>query len=213
MSDAAEPQEDNRKAFISRQGKHIDCLHVEIKTSRLKLLPTSPEFAEDMFKEFTAEVTRYMGPSPSKSIDETLKFIEDSLECMRQGDHLQFVILNRESGEFLGCCGLHGQGKPQTPELGIWIKACAHGNGYGKEAIFGLKRWADENLKYEYLIYPVDRRNQASIRIPEALGGEVFKQDTTERADSSNLDLVVYKIPNEICADIEGHCGSGGASA
>ncbi len=193
MSDAAEPQ---GKPFISRQGKRIDCLHVEIKTSRLKLLPTSPEFAEGMFKEFTAEVTRYMGPSPSKSIDETLEFIEDSLKSMRKGDNLQFVILNRDSEEFLGCCGLHGQGKPKTPELGIWIKSRSHGNGYGKEAIFGLKRWADENLDYEYLIYPVDRRNQASIRIPEALGGEVFKKGTTERPDSKTLDLVVYKIPS-----------------
>ncbi len=101
LSNAVEPQGKKRKPFTSRQGKHIDCLHVEIKTSRLKLRPTSPEFAQDMFKEFTDEVTRYMGPSPSKSIDETLKFIEDSLECMKQGNNLQFWFFTLKSGSII----------------------------------------------------------------------------------------------------------------
>ena len=86
MSDAAESQGEKREPFVPKQGKHLDCSNVKITTSRLKLRPISPEFAEDIFEEFTAEVTRYMGPMPSQNIDETLKFIEDSRKSMRQGD-------------------------------------------------------------------------------------------------------------------------------
>ena len=135
-----------------------------------------------------------MAPCPAETIDDTFAFIDAAVERMKAGDNFQAVVVRLDSGEFLGCCGLHGEGKPETPELGIWIKRGAQGNGYGKEAIIGLKRWADRNLAYKYLTYPVDRRNQASIRIPEALGGKVIVRETQKKPDGTILELLIYRI-------------------
>ncbi len=182
------------KRLTGKQGQEIDWLNLEIVTPRLRLFSISRRQAEDIFREFTTEITRYMAPCPSECIDDTFAFIDAALERMKTGDEYQAVVVERDSGEFLGCCGLHGEGKPETPELGIWIKRSAHGNGYGKEAIVGLKQWADSTLQYEYLTYSVDRLNESSIRIPEDLGGEVFDRETYKKADGTTLELLVYRI-------------------
>lgn len=173
------------RVFTAKHGQDIDWLTLEIATPRLRLSSISRIHAGDIFREFTLEITQYMAPSPADTIDDTFAFIDAAVEMMKAGDNYQAVVLRSDSGEFLGCCGLHGKGKPETPELGIWIKTEAHGNGYGKEAIIGLKRWADSNLAYKYLTYPVDRRNQASLRIPEALGGEVFGREAQKKVDGT----------------------------
>lgn len=57
MNNEDGPRGKKWKPLIPKQGKHPDCSNVEITTSRLRLRPISSEFAEDIFKEFTAEVT------------------------------------------------------------------------------------------------------------------------------------------------------------
>lgn len=112
------------------------------------------------------------------------------------GNNLQLVIL-KPSGEFLGCCGLHGQANPKIPEFGIWLKKDAHGFGYGKEAIHGLYSWATQNLQAEYYIYPVDRNNIASRKIPESLGGVIINEYVDQGLAGNRLDNVVYKVPKD----------------
>jgi len=106
------------------------------------------------------------------------------------------VVLKRNTEEFLGCCGLHGKGKPTTPELGVWLKTAAHSRGYGKEAVTALKHWTDAHIRCDYLIYPADRANTPSRRIPESLGGQVVREETAPTLAGGTLDLLVYHIPS-----------------
>lgn len=191
---STEPKSAPATPFEDKAGQPIDCLKVEIAAERVLLRPISEQYAEEIFFHFTPEVTRYMVPRSPTYIEETFDFIGRSLDGMERGENLQFVILKKESREFLGCCALHGQGKPQTPELGIWIKTSAHGNGYGKEAIFALVDWAKRHLEYKYLTYPVDRENIPSIKIPEALDGQVFEETLCARQDGGFLDVLIYRI-------------------
>jgi RimJ/RimL family protein N-acetyltransferase len=82
----------------------------------------------------------------------------------------------------------------RTPELGIWVKKAAHGHGYGREAITGLTGWAMQNLDFDYLVYPVDRRNLPSRRIPEALGGVIEAEYTMTNASGNLLEILEYRI-------------------
>lgn len=52
---------------------------VEIFTNRLVLLPISQKYKEEIFREFTKEITTYMYPRPPQDIVETEEFINDSL--------------------------------------------------------------------------------------------------------------------------------------
>jgi [ribosomal protein S5]-alanine N-acetyltransferase len=171
-----------------------DLLSLSIEGDRLQLVAISDEFELDIFKEFTSEITRYMYPSPVKDIEKTRNFIDASRRSMQAGNNLQFAILSKSTGEFLGCCGLHGQDSVRTTEIGIWLKKTAHGSGYGREAVRTLVDWSCNNIDLDYFIYPVDRRNIASAKIPQSLGGEVVQELKTETPTGKILDKVVYKI-------------------
>ena len=174
----------------------MNLLNVEISTNRLLLQPISMKYKKDIFSEFTDEITMYMYPRSPKNISETEAFINESIAKLKNSSNLGLVILNKEYQEFLGCAGIHNITQ-KYPELGIWLKKAAHGNKYGLEAITAIKHWADENLDYKYLCYPVDRANIASRKIPQALGGESVKEYDKINMSRNILHIVEYRIyPN-----------------
>lgn len=165
-----------------------------IVSQRISLTPISERFREDIYREFTSEITRYMMPPPPQDISETLEFIRSSIEGMQRSEELVFVIVDTE-GQFLGCAGLHSRESSLTPELGIWVKKCAHGSALGREAVRCLRDWASENLKLSYFIYPVEKNNLASRKIAVSLGGEIIKEQKTLSLSGNLLDEVVYHVP------------------
>ena len=170
----------------------MNLLNVEIISDRLLLKPISMEYIEEIFSEFTEEITLYTYPRAAKVISETELFINQSLEELENGISLQLVVLAKDSLEFLGCASLHNLAK--KPQLGIWLKKAAHGNKYGLETITAIKDWADENLDYEYLLYPVDKANIASRKIAEALGGKVWQEYEKTNLSGNVLNTLEYRI-------------------
>jgi [ribosomal protein S5]-alanine N-acetyltransferase len=170
-----------------------DPLSLTIAGKRVQLVTISNQFDQDIFREFTEEVTLYMFPSPAKEIKETRCFITESRQAIQAGYNLQFAILSK-TDEFLGCCGLHGEENVRTPELGIWLKKGAHGMGYGREAIHTLVDWARRNIDIDAFIYPVDRRNIPSRKIPESLNGKIIEEAPKKTPNRKFLNLIVYRI-------------------
>jgi len=171
----------------------MDTSNITIETKNLCLQGITLKYSDDIFREFTSEITTHMYPKTADKIEETEEFIETSIKENKEGSNFQIVILDRKSKDFLGCGGVHNI-EQKTPELGVWIKKSAHGHGYGKEAVIALKEWADENLDYEYLLYPVDANNHASRRIPEFFGGEVAREYDEISMSCSKLHLLEYRI-------------------
>jgi RimJ/RimL family protein N-acetyltransferase len=172
---------------------------IAIETERLLLLPTDERYAQPVFENFTPEITTLMFPAPPQAIEETIDFLRSARTSNEVGTDLQVVILHAESREFLGHGGLHHIDTP-TPEIGIWIKKAAHRHGYGLEAVRGLASWALANLTFDYLIYPVDRRNAPSRRIPEDLNEAIAREYTQINASGAELDLLEYRIEPSLLA-------------
>lgn len=172
--------------------------NIIIETKNLFLRGITLDYANDIFREFTPEITVYMFPKPPKKIEDTIAFIETSIKENRAGDNLQIVVINKKSKDFLGCGGLHHV-NTKTPELGIWIKKSAHGHGYGKETMIALKEWADKNLDYEYILYPVVDKNYPSRRIPECLGGKIAREYDDPDMNGKKQHILEYRIypPNK----------------
>jgi GNAT superfamily N-acetyltransferase len=78
----------------------------------------------------------------------------------------------------------------QAPELGLWLKESAHGQGFGREVVAELVEWGHAALGKESFIYPVAVQNTASRRIAEKLHGKIIGNRTNPKYDS-----VVYRIP------------------
>ena len=176
------------------QSSQIDSDQIEIATTRLHLRPPVIDDAQQIFEEFSSEITTYMMPNPATDISETEEFIEKATAAQKTRTEYHWVISNRDTHEFLGICGLHGRSQPNSPELGIWLKKSAHGNHYGYEAIEALVAWVCENVICDFLIYPVDRRNLASRKIAQRLGGAIIDEKEIRNMSGNMLDEIVYRI-------------------
>ena len=171
----------------------MDLRGVVIETERLRLVPISPEYRQDIFSSFTDQVSRYTWPQPTGNIADTDAFISGSSESMGRGEELQFVAVLKDTGEFIGCAGLHHLWT--RPEPGLWLKEAAWGNGFGFEIVEALKRWADGHIEYEYLHYPVHRANVTSRRIPEKLGGILEREESVAQNARGEIHaMVAYRI-------------------
>ena len=168
-------------------------LDVVIETDRLILKPISIQDKEDIFENFTEDITKYMYPTAPKEIYEVENFINSSLKGLRENSNLQMVIRKKDTNEFIGNAGLHNT-TSEIPELGIWIKKDAFGKGYGREAITAITEWAKSNLKVKYITYPVDKDNIPSKKIPLSLGGKFIKEYEEETPDGRKLNIEEYYI-------------------
>lgn len=172
--------------------RKLDLEGVRITSERLTLLPITPKFREDIFREFTDEITLHMFPSTPKSIADTDEYIAKTTAERAAGTDLALAIL--KDGEFLGNGGIHAI-HTRTPELGIWIKKSAHGHAYGREAVTAIKQWADANLSYDHLVYPVVKSNVSSRKIAESLGGTVHHEFIKKNDSGEDREMVMYHIP------------------
>ena len=91
-----------------------DLFSLKITGDRTQLLIINNKFENGIFREFTEEVTTYMIPSPPRNIEGTRDFIAASRQGIEAGYNLQFVVVSKKTGEFLGNCGLHGENKINT---------------------------------------------------------------------------------------------------
>lgn len=105
-----------------------------------------------------------MYPKPANEIEETMDFINSSIDGINQGSNLQLVVLEKKTGEFLGCSGLH------------------------------KVDWAKQNIDFDYIKYPVDKRNFASRTIPEKHHGIIQKEYKHINLSGEELDIVEYWI-------------------
>jgi ribosomal-protein-alanine N-acetyltransferase len=176
-----------------KKERRLNLSKVQIETNNLILKSIEEEYAQSIFDEFTDEITLYMFPKPAENIDGVKQFIVSSKKGLQDGSNLQLVILEKPALEFIGCAGLLNIGE-KDPELGLWIKKSAQGNSYGLEAITEIIKWARGNMEFEYLRYPVDKRNFASRRIPERNGGIIKREYKKINQKGYELDEVEYWI-------------------
>lgn len=173
----------------------IDRENFKIETQKSIFSPITTQYAQDIFIEFDEEITKYMYPIPAKEINETLDWINHSIEKNLAWKNIQLVILDKNTKEFIGCVWLH-EPETNTPELWIWIKKSAHWKKYWFEAVKSLKERADENIIFEYLIYPVDHRNISSCKIPQRLWWITDLKITLNKTPDPKkiLESITYKI-------------------
>lgn len=171
----------------------MNLLTTTITTTRLTIIPVNIKYAEEIFHELTPKVATYLSFNPTGKIEDIYEFITKSQHNMKRDEEMPVVIINAATKEFIGCAGIHKilSGKP---ELGIWLKESVHRQGYGKEAIQGLISWAKDNLKFEFLTYPVARANMPSRRLIESLGGVAVEEKTVTSPSGKILDEVIYRI-------------------
>jgi RimJ/RimL family protein N-acetyltransferase len=161
-----------------------------IHSTRLQLLSFQMADAADVFACITPAITRYLTWDPP-TWDEYLALCEAQLRA-NDANEFSLVIRRRDTNECLGIAALE-HADHASPEIGLWLKESAHGQGYGREVVETVIAWASNNFGKESFIYPVAVQNTASRRIAEGLGGRIVGSVTRPK-----YEAVVYRIPRKL---------------
>ena len=103
------------------------------------------------------------------------------------------IVVRTPGGEFVGAAGIHFRDAAE-PDIGLWIKAEAWGQGYGGEIVAAVIRWLAQRLGIEAVRYPVVEGNAASRRIAERLGGVQVGERPRTKPRPTGETTLVYRI-------------------
>ncbi len=172
-----------------------DLKTITLKSDRLDFQSVDLSLAETIYETFTPEVARFMIPRAPMIPAESEQFLRETLTRVTEGREIVLAIRDAHTGRFLGLCGIHARADAREPELGIWLREDAQGQGYGTEAIGALIQWGSRHLVCDRFRYPVSRHNQASRRVAEANRGVLLHERTVTGDGGNCLDEVVYALP------------------
>ncbi|MDM1442431.1 GNAT family N-acetyltransferase [Myroides odoratimimus] len=169
---------------------------IQFSSDRLSYLVVNDSFKEDIFRELTPTVAKFLPFIPTGKIEDTQGFIDYSLGVLDQGTDITLVAVDKETKEFIGCCGIHDVNE-ESISLGIWLKESAFGKGYGQELITALETYVNENLTVDYLIYNVEKNNHGSIKIAEKLGYVYHSDFVRNISEEKVLNMLQYRKDNK----------------
>jgi RimJ/RimL family protein N-acetyltransferase len=160
---------------------------MSFQSARLTFSRFTMAGAADVFACITPAITRYLTWEPLPWED----YVALSEAGIRANNPNQFnfVLRRRDTNECLGMTALEHADQP-APEIGLWLRESAHGQGYGSEVVEALIAWAAQSLGRESFTYPVATQNTASRRIAERLGGTV-----TGNVTRPKYEAAIYRIP------------------
>jgi RimJ/RimL family protein N-acetyltransferase len=165
-------------------------LPMPIRTPRLMITPTYPEFAEKLFDakmESLDDLKKWMSwASNPGTLEEQNIHIREWYAKFILREELMLLAFDHD-GEFVAATGLHRiNWKVPRCEIGYWCRTSAQGKGYITEMANALTRYAFEIMKMRKVTIDVDSENAKSAAVAKRLG---FVHDYD--------DLGGIVIPNE----------------
>ncbi|MCH7313467.1 GNAT family N-acetyltransferase [Acinetobacter sp. ANC 3882] len=160
-----------------------------LQSPRLDLFPFQMDDLVDIYPCVTTTLTRYMAWEPAQSFAEIEQIGQTWLIAESNHTDRHFVLRDKRDQVFIGLIGIHHL-DTATPELGLWIREDFHQQGFAKEAILEVFRWASAHISAQYFLYPVAIENQPSRKLAEFLGGTVAGYKTERK-----YEAVIYHIP------------------
>ena len=153
-------------------------------------------------RESIAEISPWMWwCHPDYSKQETRTWIESQTEKWEKGNSYNFAIIDSESNEFLGGCGLDNKDKPlRIAELGYWVRTSRTKQNVATTAVLLLAWFGFDELKLNRIEIAIAVDNIASQRVAEKMGA-VREGILRNRLiiDGSPSDAVVFSlIPGDI---------------
>lgn len=143
------------------------------ETERLLFRHLEPGDLDDLYALYRDPEVRRFFPEGTYTREQTQLRLESYLQGYRENPTLGFwATILRETGEFIGRCGLLSwviDGRAEI-EIAYMLARQFWGRGLGTEAAEGIARYARDTLNINRLICLIDRENLASIRVAEKVG-------------------------------------------
>lgn len=162
-----------------------------LETPRLlmrKMLPEDAQACFDMNND--PEVVRYTGDGPFASLEEAREFLENYDPYSTEGFG-RYAVLQKETGEFIGFCGLRMLKDEGYVDLGYRLVRREWGKGYACEAAEACLEEGFSKFHLPFIVGRVMKENTASIRVLEKLGMYFWKE-----GDCFEHPAQIYRLDN-----------------
>ncbi|MCC6643663.1 GNAT family N-acetyltransferase [Candidatus Peregrinibacteria bacterium] len=161
----------------------INELPENLDTDRMDLKLVSAEWIDEIFAEIRGNVARHFINFEDRN--ELQTWINENRRLFARGEKIEMVMLRKESGEFLGMVSIRNLNI--NPEIGVWVKINAQGQGLAREALETLISWYKIRTGIaEKIKYVVEKGNDASIGLAKKMGMQYI-------GDVADSDQLVYE--------------------
>jgi [ribosomal protein S5]-alanine N-acetyltransferase len=170
----------------------------EIETERLLLRRMRLDDAEAMFAYASdPEVTRYVPWDTHHSIEDSESFLTFAIEGYERGDFGGWGVVLKDSGVFIGTCGLDAGYAPEhaRAELGYVLSREHWGKGLMLEAVRAVIRFGFGRIGLNRIEARCIAENTASARVMEK-AGMTYEGTLREREfiKGAYRDMKLYSI-------------------
>lgn len=171
---------------------------MRIETKRLVIRDLERKDREQLFKiVWQKNVVRFMrdwsenSPSP-ESFDgyidwhQTQKESTDVFECKR------YAVTIKGEDKLIGIVGMGLEDTVNEVEMAYFIDEDYQGNGYAVESLLALYDWCMSNCTLDYLILTIDPANEASCKVADKAGFELFEKRYPISHKQPNMESDYY---------------------
>lgn len=146
-----------------------------LETPRLLLRKNVLEDAP-FFMELNSdpEVTKYTGDGAFKTLEEAENIVKYVISQYEQHGYGRWMVLNKETNEPLGWCGLKYHPEDGETDLGYRFMQMHWGKGYATEAGRACLDYGFEQLQLTCIVGRAAAENLASIQVLKKLGMTFF---------------------------------------
>ncbi|TND09576.1 MAG: acetyltransferase, ribosomal protein N-acetylase [Bacteroidetes bacterium] len=164
---------------------------VIVETERLLLREIVAEDAPLLYElNSDPEVVRYTGDPPFESPEAAAEFTRNYIAKNSGTGYGRWAVIQKESGEFLGWCGLKILEETGEVDLGYRFYRKHWGKGYATESALAVLKYGFGKLKLEKIIGRSRVENLPSIHVLEKCG-MTFEKYFTDH-DGECLTMAIY---------------------
>jgi [ribosomal protein S5]-alanine N-acetyltransferase len=166
-----------------------------LETERLILRRFVLEDLDDLFELYRDEEIRRYFPEGVLNYAQTKAELEWFLNGHPRFPELGlWATVNKETGEFMGRCGLLPWiiEDRQEVEVAYLLGKKFWGQGFATEAALAIVQYAFENLDLSRLICLIDPENTASAKVAERIG--MHFEQRVDGIDGDNFPTLIYAI-------------------
>jgi RimJ/RimL family protein N-acetyltransferase len=159
----------------------------EIQTARLLLRHFTPEDLQDLFDVYSnPEVMKYIGKGLPLTLEETQTRLRKMIQHWEHGFGM-WAVTHKDSGKFIGRCGLVFLDKTPEVELGYALDKLYWNQGFATEASIASLKFGFEQVGLDRIVAVSQPSNIASQRVMQKIGMNYEKN-----AYFYNCDVVYY---------------------
>lgn len=155
--------------MVKDQKRNILDIEKTWESDQLKYVVINDSYLEDFLEHLTPDITKYLSFDANGNQPLLKEYIRRSRIEIANGTALVLIVLDKETNEFMGSCGLSDI-NAETVEIGLWLKTTAQGKGYGTEITQKLIEITRQEINTQSILYAVEKGNEASIVMPTKFG-------------------------------------------